>query len=108
VAFVDQFKYVLEGVVPDKANLGAFNYVGSEESAFYAHADLVVSPDVVLLSASTLTLPAPLTGDLKDAESGELSAFVRKNLDRFLGVAYCYAGAPDVIASQIDVLPAKR
>lgn len=81
---------VLEGVVPDKANLGAFNYVGSEESAFYAHADLVVSPDVVLLSASTLTLPAPLTGDLKDAESNELSAFVRKNLDRFLGVAYCY------------------
>lgn len=81
---------VLEGVVPDKVNLGAFNYVGSEENAFYAHADLVVSPDVVLLSASTLTLPAPLTGDLKDTEWRELSAFVLKNRDRFIGVAYCY------------------
>jgi hypothetical protein len=81
---------VLEGVTPDKANPGAFNYVGSEEHAFYAHTDLVVSPDVVLLSASTLTLPAPLTGDLKDAEWRELSAFVLKNRDRFIGVAYCY------------------
>ena len=81
---------VLEGVTPDKVNPGAFNYVGSEENAFYAHADLVVSPDVVLLSASTLTLPAPLTGDLKEAEWRELAAFVLKNRDRFIGVAYCY------------------
>jgi hypothetical protein len=81
---------VLQGVKPNNADLGAFNYVGSEENAFYAHADLVVSPDVVLLGAFIRNLPGPLMGVLKYSEGRALSAFVRKNRDRFFGVGCSY------------------